>query len=122
MPEQRDAISYLEEAVALAPEWAAAHATLSLAYTFLASSSDVLDTEVEFFGKAKAAAMRALDLDDTEALAHVMLRFVLLSQEWDWANAERELRRGLRRRCPCHQPPSGILTGEQTGDTPRRFA
>jgi TolB-like protein/Flp pilus assembly protein TadD len=91
----RGTISYLEEAVALDPEWAAAHAKLSLAYTFLASSSDVLDTEVEFYGKAKAAALRALDLDETEALAHVMLGHVLLAQEWDWAKAERELRRAL---------------------------
>jgi DNA-binding SARP family transcriptional activator/TolB-like protein len=106
IPEQRSAISYLEEAVALDPEWAAAHARLSLAYTFFATSSDVLETEVEFFGKAKAAALRALDLDETEALAHVMLGLVLSG--WQ--------RRGIRYSSPSSGrqprciPAPGVMT------------
>jgi DNA-binding SARP family transcriptional activator/TolB-like protein len=86
------AIAYLEEAVALAPGWAAAYAKLSLAYLHVASGG-AGDFEAEFFPKAKTAALRALELDETQAQAHASLGFALLHYEWDWAAAERELRR-----------------------------
>lgn len=39
--------------------------------------------------------MRALALDETEAQAHASLGFVLFAYEWDWAYAEREIRRAM---------------------------
>jgi DNA-binding SARP family transcriptional activator/TolB-like protein len=91
----RTAVAYLEEAVALDPEWAAAHAKLALAYNFQAASADDRDTESEFYAKVKAEALRALELDEAEAQAHASLGMVLLGREWDWAGAEREMLRAL---------------------------
>jgi TolB-like protein/tetratricopeptide (TPR) repeat protein len=86
------AIRYLEEAVALDPEWAAAHAKLAKAYHYLASAGDHAD---EFYPKSKAAALRALELDETEAQAHAALGYVLFAHERDWAGAEREILRAM---------------------------
>ena len=43
----------------------------------------------------KAAALRAVELDDTLALAHVRLADALCFNDWDWAGAEREYLRAL---------------------------
>jgi tetratricopeptide (TPR) repeat protein len=45
--------------------------------------------------KAKAAALRAIELDDTLAEAHVSLANILYFYDWDWAGAEREFQRAL---------------------------
>ncbi len=45
--------------------------------------------------KAKAAAMRALELDETLTEAHTSLGRVLAAYDWDWANAEKEFKRAL---------------------------
>lgn len=89
----RTGIAHLETAVALDPEWAAAHARLARGYHSLASA--VSEVRGEFYGKSKAAALRAIELDEAEAQAHASLGFVLFAHEWDWAGAERELRRAL---------------------------
>jgi DNA-binding SARP family transcriptional activator/TolB-like protein len=89
----RTAVANLEHAVALAPEWAAAHAKLARAYHWIASSYRELAPE--FYPKSKAAALRALDLDPNEAQAHASLGFVLFSHEWDWKGAERSIQRAL---------------------------
>src|SRR5262249_15016539 len=48
----------------------------------------------EAYLKAKAAAMRALELADV-ADAHFALAWTLAAYEWNWAEAEREFRLGL---------------------------
>lgn len=89
----RDAAGHLEDAVELEPEWAAAHAQLALAYHWLASVSPAAeDTLVQ---KSKRAALRALELDETEARAHASLGFVRFFFEWNWDGAERAYRRAL---------------------------
>jgi TolB-like protein/DNA-binding SARP family transcriptional activator len=89
----RTAVAYLENAVALAPEWAAAHAKLARAYHWVASS--YVELAPEFYPKSKTAALRALELDPNEAQAHASLGFVLFNHEWDWAGAERSIQRAL---------------------------
>ena len=46
------------------------------------------------FPKAKAAAMKALELDDTLAEAHVALGYAAFF-DWDWPGAEREFKRAI---------------------------
>ncbi len=91
--ETRQAIAKLQEAVALDPTWAAAHAKLALSYHWLASAfgeeSDL------YFRKSKASALRALALDSTEAQAWASLGFVLFLHEWDWTGAEQAIRRAI---------------------------
>jgi tetratricopeptide (TPR) repeat protein len=89
----RTAVANLENAVALAPDWAPAHAKLARAYHWIASSYDQLARE--FYPKSKTAAVRALELDPNEAQAHASLGFVLFNHEWDWEGAERSIQRAL---------------------------
>jgi DNA-binding SARP family transcriptional activator/TolB-like protein/Tfp pilus assembly protein PilF len=93
---RRSAVAYLKKAVALEPEWAAAHTGLARAYYELVNNPPVEgNTEEEFFPKAKAEALVALDLDEARAQAHAVLGFVELYYEWDWTAAERSIRRAL---------------------------
>jgi tetratricopeptide (TPR) repeat protein len=50
---------------------------------------------VEAYGEAKAAALRAVALDDKSADAQVALGQVMLTTEWDWIAAERSFQRAL---------------------------
>jgi tetratricopeptide (TPR) repeat protein len=45
--------------------------------------------------RAKAAALKAIELDDTLGEAHASLAFIAETHEWDWATAEREYKRAL---------------------------
>jgi tetratricopeptide (TPR) repeat protein len=45
--------------------------------------------------KAKAAAMKALELDDTLAEAHAALAYAVFFADWDWPNTEREFKRAI---------------------------
>jgi DNA-binding SARP family transcriptional activator/TolB-like protein len=87
------AVGHLEEAVELEPEWAAAHAQLALAYHWLASISPA--AEDTLYPKSERSALRALELDGSEARAHASLGFVRFFFERDWEAAERAYRRAL---------------------------
>jgi serine/threonine-protein kinase len=45
--------------------------------------------------KAKAAVRRAIELDETVAESHATLGVILALYDWDWAGAERELKRSI---------------------------
>jgi len=49
----------------------------------------------EGMSRMKAAALRALELDDTLAITHVRVADALCFKDWDWAGAEREFLRAL---------------------------
>jgi tetratricopeptide (TPR) repeat protein len=49
----------------------------------------------EAMPKAKAAALQALQLDDSLAEAHTSLAFVDMHYEWDWAGSQKEFKRAL---------------------------
>lgn len=72
-------------------------ANYALAYAGLSQSYIVLGTTYlppkEAFPKAKAYAAKALEIDDTLAEAHVEMGAVRLLYDWNWADAERELKR-----------------------------
>src|SRR5438046_2484932 len=66
--------------------------SFALAYAGLADSYVVPANRMpprEAMPKAKAAAMRALELDETLAEAHTSLGRVLGVYDWDWPSAER---------------------------------
>jgi TolB-like protein/DNA-binding winged helix-turn-helix (wHTH) protein/Tfp pilus assembly protein PilF len=89
------AIDYFNDAIARAPNYAQAHAGLADAYALLGSLANAGTPRREAMGKAKASALRALQLDDSLAEAHTSLAFVLMQYEWDWQGSEREFRRAL---------------------------
>jgi DNA-binding winged helix-turn-helix (wHTH) protein/TolB-like protein/tetratricopeptide (TPR) repeat protein len=87
------ALALFDQAVALDPTYASAHAGLADAYSLLAAYRPSADGEA--FVRASAAARRALDLDDTLAEAHTSLGFVKFGREWDWDGAAHEYRRAI---------------------------
>ncbi len=87
------AIEYLKEAVAIDPEYALAYAGLADCYGVLSIYRPVAPEEV--YPKAKAAAMKALELDDSLAEAHAALSCIMDNYEWDWAGSEREIERAI---------------------------
>jgi DNA-binding winged helix-turn-helix (wHTH) protein/TolB-like protein len=88
----RDAERYLLRAIELAPEFAPPYATLAWCYAY----PDRTGRHIEDIGpKAKAAVKTALALDDSLALAHLVLGTILWRVEYDPIAAEAELRRAL---------------------------
>ena len=88
----RRGVRYFEQAIEKDPGYAPAHAGLALAYAGL---SRVYGPPRDAMPQAKAAAMKALALDDTLPDAHIALASVHLYFDWDWAGAEAELKRAL---------------------------
>ena len=87
------AVSAFQAASELDPTFAEAYAGLALARCHQATSRDVPYREA--FAEAKAAALRALAMDDQCADAQVALGQVLFLSEWDWIGAERSFQRAL---------------------------
>jgi DNA-binding winged helix-turn-helix (wHTH) protein/TolB-like protein len=87
------AITAFEKAIALDPSFALAYAGLSQAYIVLGDNSFAWPREV--FPKAKAAALRALELDGSLADAHLALGEIAWEYDWDWTTAEASLKRAL---------------------------
>jgi len=86
-------VSAFQAATAIDPTCAAGQAGLALVSVAQAVVRDV--PFVEAIGEAKAAALRALALDDQSADAQVALGQVMFFGEWDWIAAERSFQRGL---------------------------
>lgn len=82
-----------EEAVRLDPAYADAWAGLGSAYKRMPIAAGAASGEA--LPKAKAAAERALSIDPTNAEAHSVLGTVAFWHGWDYAEAERLLRRAL---------------------------
>jgi TolB-like protein/DNA-binding winged helix-turn-helix (wHTH) protein/Tfp pilus assembly protein PilF len=90
-PGMRRAVDYFEEAIGRDPNYAPAYAGLAHAYHQLAYYTP----PNEVMPKAKRAAIRALQLDDTNAEAHAALGWIISHYDWDWPGAEVEYRRAL---------------------------
>jgi tetratricopeptide (TPR) repeat protein len=86
-------VSAFQAASAIDPTCAAAHAGFALVRVAQATVRD--GPLVEALGEAKAAALRALALDDESADAWVALGQVVFFGEWDWIAAERSFQRAL---------------------------
>jgi serine/threonine-protein kinase len=87
------ALDHFRAAIDLDPDYAQAHAWLSLELTSLGNMHVLHPLEV--FPRAKEAAMTALELDEDLHLAHVALGWVAMSYERDWSKAEYEFRRAI---------------------------
>ena len=88
------AIARFEEAIARSPSFAPAHSGLSDAYLWAGYNEGFL-TASEARPKAKAAAERAIQLDDQSAEAHTSLAVFRIFYEYDWAGCESEFRRAF---------------------------
>jgi TolB-like protein/Flp pilus assembly protein TadD len=87
------AIEYYGQAITADANYAVAHSGLGDAY-LVAMAYDLVSAK-EYCPKARALALRALELDDSLAEPHLLLATVLAFHEWDWPAAEKEYRRAL---------------------------
>jgi len=88
----RKGVEHFRQAFDLDPSYALAYAGLSDSYTLLVVREAI--PPEEGFPKAKAAAARALEIDEGLAEAHASLGHAML-HNWEWMNAEIELKRAI---------------------------
>src|SRR2546425_177801 len=92
----RKGIEYFQQAIEKDPTYALAYTGIADCYSLETLHIDVGSlSPSEAAPKAKAAAMKALELDDTLAEAHTSLAFIKLNFDWDWTGAEREFKRAI---------------------------
>ncbi len=92
-PDVQQAISYFQQAIDRDPNYALAYAGISDAYRSLALGSEMNPTEN--LSKSKAAALKAIELDDNLSEGHAALGVCFFWGEWDWARAEDQYKRAL---------------------------
>jgi adenylate cyclase len=86
------AVPLFQQAIEKDPRFALAYAGMADNYVIAA---DAIIPPREAFSKAKEAALKAIELDDSLAEAHASLGLVHYHYDWDWAAAEKELKRAL---------------------------
>ena len=86
------AIDFFHQALAHDPNEALAYAGLADAYRDFSTD---FEAPLDVMPKAKAAALKAIELDDSIAEAHAALGSVEFVFDWDWPSAEREYRKAL---------------------------
>ncbi len=89
-PEWGNSRTYLEQAIAKDPGYAAPYAALAAFW-----AREAILGKQEGWERALAAARGALELDEDLAEAHAALALVALMRDWDWQASEREYRRAL---------------------------
>jgi serine/threonine-protein kinase len=87
-------IEYFQQAIEHDPTYALAYAGLADAYSFLASSTGGWSPR-DAYPKAKAAAEKALQIDETLGEAHASFGFIYLLYDWNFAAAEREFKKAI---------------------------
>jgi eukaryotic-like serine/threonine-protein kinase len=88
-------LEYLHRAVEQDPGYALAYTSLAQAYTDIGLGVAGAMPPNEAFGRAKAAVVRALELDPELAEAHAALGHLKYACDYDWAGAEAELKRAI---------------------------
>ena len=87
------AIECFQQAIARDPQYARAYAGLADSYALLGGYT--LSPQTEFMPKARAAALRALQIDERLPEAHTALALIVQNYDWDWQTAEKEYRRAI---------------------------
>ena len=92
----KQAVSYFQQAIGADPGYAPAYSGLADCYSSLGAASVVGGLPPQqAMPQAKAAALKALEIDGTLAEAHTSLAIVHLLYEWDLASSEKEFRRAI---------------------------
>jgi TolB-like protein/DNA-binding winged helix-turn-helix (wHTH) protein/Tfp pilus assembly protein PilF len=89
----QQAIKCFEQAVAKEPTYARAYAGMADSHALMSGYS--LAPPRESAPKARAAALRALEIDEGLAEAHASLASIAQNYDWDWQTAEKEYRRAI---------------------------
>ncbi len=89
----QQAVECFKQAIAKDPDYARAYAGLADSLALM-SSYDVAPPS-ELMPKARAAALKALELDEKLAEAHASLALIAQNYDWDWQTAEKQYRRAI---------------------------
>jgi TolB-like protein/Tfp pilus assembly protein PilF len=89
----KKAIAYFHQAIDQDPTYAQGYAGLADCYNILGYYNAL--PPVEAYPKGKAAALKALELDDSLAEPHATLGVVKRDFEWDWPGAEEEFQKAI---------------------------
>jgi len=89
----QQAAQFFQQAIAKDPNYAPAYA--GLADTFALMSSWSMAPQNEFMPKARAAALKALAIDETLAEAHTSLALIAENYDYDWQTAEKEYQQAI---------------------------
>ncbi|HXH51114.1 MAG TPA: protein kinase [Terriglobia bacterium] len=92
-PDMRKGIGYFEQAVEIDPNYATAYAGIADSYLLLVFYGPA--PPAVNFPKAKAAALKAVALDDSLAEGHASLANAYFHYDWDWPAAGKEFRRAI---------------------------
>jgi eukaryotic-like serine/threonine-protein kinase len=87
------AVQYFNQAIEKDPAYALAYSGLADTYAVMPSYS--IRPPNDAYPKARAAAAKALELDDSLADPHATLGWIATYYDWDWPIAEREFKRTL---------------------------
>jgi len=92
--EVKKGIESFEQAIEKDPSYAAAYAGLADCYNVFGFYG--IQPPKDAFSKAKAAAQKALEIDQSLAEAHTSLAYAKLYYDWDWPGAEKEFKLSLQ--------------------------
>ncbi len=87
------ALDYFQQSIAKSPGYAPAHAGVADTYAMMSNYGLVPHTEAMV--NARAAAVRAIELDANLAEAHNALAVIAEDYDYDWRTAEKEFQRAL---------------------------
>jgi len=87
------AIEYFQEAIKKNPKYAPAYTGLANTYTLMSGYS--LSPASKYMPLARAAALRALELNDKLPEAHTALALVVQNYDLDWQTAQKEFKRAI---------------------------
>jgi len=89
----RKAVGYFEQAIQKDLGYALAYAGLADSYILLAEYSLLRPRDA--FPRAKAAVMKALEIEETLAEARTSLAFIKTFSDWDWMGAKKEFKQAI---------------------------
>jgi TolB-like protein/DNA-binding winged helix-turn-helix (wHTH) protein/Tfp pilus assembly protein PilF len=92
-PDTDTSIEFFQQAIKADPNYALAYAGLADAYRARSVGGEM--PSVESMPKARAAANKAIEIDDTLAEAHANLGHIYFWYDWDWSAAENQHKRAL---------------------------
>ncbi|MGH9450841.1 MAG: winged helix-turn-helix domain-containing tetratricopeptide repeat protein [Terriglobia bacterium] len=90
-------IEYFQQATAIDPRFSLAYTELATAYDMLlmTDAPDPFERPADVSAKAKAAALKAIEIDNASVGAHSALAWARFVYDWDWTGAEAEFTRAI---------------------------
>jgi DNA-binding winged helix-turn-helix (wHTH) protein/TolB-like protein/Tfp pilus assembly protein PilF len=113
----QEAIQFFNQAIEIDPNNSAAYAGLADCYNMLVVYGRIQPKEG--FPKAKEAAAKALEIDESSAEAHSSMAFIKFRWDWDRSETEREFQTAIKLKpayAPAHQWYSSYLVAVERFD------